>query len=476
MKFFTKKRIWLGITVILLAALAFFVYANREYIQQLPIGSGAKAKLLCSGIFVSGRDADSVLNVDVAFHPLFKLLKPRIDYQQKSVTVSLLGLGLFKKKAIWRDGLGAILPQDVPEETIRGWKADIPAAEPANPESVAWPTGDLMTVGPLSPQLDAAKLEAALNKVFSEPDPKHLRRTRAALVVYDGRVVAERYAPGFTKDTRLVSWSMAKSVTSALIGILVGQGKLNIKEPAPVPEWQAPNDPRKAITTDQLLRMSPGLEWYEAYAEHPVSDVNIMLFMKPDMAAFAAGKRLAASPDTKWEYSTGTTMILSRVIRRTIGNDEEYWQFPRRELFNKIGMRSAIVEADASGTFVSGAFIFATARDYARFGLLYLNDGVWQGQRILPEGWVAYTTTPSPTVKGGEYGAQFWLNKRYAADPEKRSYPKLPSDMFMAEGYQGQMIAVFPSDKLVVVRLGMTYDNAWGMAKFLEDILGAILK
>lgn len=474
MKLFTRKRIWRGILILVLAAAVYFGYTNREYVQQLPIGCGAKAELLCSGIFVSGREEASVLSEDVAFHPLFKLLKPKVDYQEKSVTVSLWGLGLFKKKAIFNDPLGAILIQNVPEATIRGWKANIPAPEPANPEAVPWPMGDLLSSDPLPVNVDQTKLAAALDKVFSEPIPNHLKRTRAAVIVYDGRILAERYAPGITKDTRLISWSVAKSITSAMVGILVGQGKLSIKDPAPVPEWRSPDDPRHSITTDMLLRMSGGQEWYEAYADHPVSDVNLMLFTKPDMAAFAAAKPLASAPDTKWEYSTGTTMIINRIIRQIIGNQEEYWAFPRRELFNKIGMRSAVIEADASGTFTAGSGTYACARDYARFGLLYLHDGVWQGERILPEGWVAYTTTPSRTSKMGNYGAQFWLNAGDSKEPTKRSYHKLPQDLIWAEGYQGQMIAIIPSRKLIVVRLGMTWDQAWGMAGFLEDVLSAI--
>jgi len=473
MKIFTRKRIWRGILVLALAAAVYFGYTNRELVQQFPIGCGAKAELLCSGIFVSGRQEALVLSEDVAFHPLFKLLKPKIDYQEKSVTVSLWGLGLFKKKAVYLDQLGAILVQNVPEKTIRGWKVKIPAPEPARPETVPWPMGDLLSSEPLPANVDQTKLTAALDKVFSEPAAKRLKRTRAVLVVLDGRIVAERYAPGITKDTRLISWSVAKSITSALVGILVGQGKLNINDPAPVPEWRSPDDPRHAITIDMLLRMSGGQEWYEAYADHPVSDVNLMLFTEPDMAAFAAAKPLAFAPDTKWEYSTGTTMIINRIIRQAIGNQEEYWAFPRRELFNKIGMRSAVIEADASGTFTAGSGTYSCARDYARFGLLYLQDGVWQGERILPEGWVDYTMTPSRTSKMGNYGAQFWLNEGDPGDPTRRPYRNLPQDLFWAEGYQGQMIAVIPSRKLVVVRLGMTWSQAWGMGGFLEDILKA---
>jgi hypothetical protein len=474
MKFFTKRRVWLGVIVIVLAVLVYFGYTNRESFQQIPIGCGFKAKILCSGVFVAGRDPQSVISEDIGFHPLFKLVKAKIDNNEKSVTASFLGLGLFKKKAIYQGQLGAVLLSGVAEDAIRNWKPNIPAPEPANPETVAWPTGDLEAQTEFPPAVDKAKLDGAVDKVFSEPNPKHLRRTRAVIVVYDGRIVAERYAPGFSKDTRLIGWSMTKSVTSALVGILAGQGKLNIKSPAPVPEWQAADDPRKAITIDELLRMSGGLEWYEAYAEHPVSDVNLMLFTKPDMAAYAALKSLAVKPDQKWEYSTGSTMILSRIIRQTINDQDEYWAFPRRALFNKIGMRSAVLESDASGTFMGGSHLYATARDWTRFGLLYLNDGVWKDERILPEGWVAYTTTPSPTAKRGDYGAQFWLNKGHPNKPQDRDFPKLPTDLFMCQGYQGQAVAVIPSCKLVVVRLGMTYTEDWGTQDFLVDVLGAI--
>jgi CubicO group peptidase (beta-lactamase class C family) len=472
----TKKRIVRSIIVLVIVAGAYFGYKNREYVEKLPIGVGVKAKFLCSGIFVSGRDEASVLAEDVGFHPVLKLIKHKVDYQEKSVTAWFSPLRLFKKKAVFLDKLGSVLLQDVPEETVRTWKPNIPEPEPKDPASVPWPTGDLLPTDPWPEAVDQNALNAALDKVFSEPDPAQLRRTRAVAVVYGGRLIAERYALGFSKDTPLISWSMAKGHTSALIGILVGQGRFGVAQPAPVPEWQGAGDPRRAITIDQLLRMSPGLQWYEAYAEHPVSDVNKMLFLKPDMAAFAASMPLKQPPDTVFEYSTGTTNILNRIIRHTIGNQEEYWAFPRKLLFNRIGMRSAVLEPDASGTYSGGSYIFANARDFARFGLLYLNDGVWNGERVLPEGWVQYTTMPSSTAKEGEYGAQFWLNRGVPRDPAKRMYPQLPEDAFFCDGYQGQLIAIIPSAKLVIVRLGMTWKGDWGTEEFLSGVLAAVRK
>jgi len=474
MKVFTGKRIILGFIFILFAAALYAGYTKREYIQQLPIGCAFKAKTLCAAVFVSGRDPGVVEREDMGFNPLFKLFKANIDRNEKSVTCSLLGVGLFEKKAIHVDKLDTVLLSGVPEESLRGWRPVMPAPEPADFKATPWPTGDRMPDGPSSVNIDMAKLKSTADKLFIESDPKKKLYTRALLIVHDGRLIVERYGSGITKDTALLSWSMAKSVTNALIGILVRKDKISIREPAPVPEWQRADDSRHAITIDQLLRMSSGLEWFEAYAERPVSDVNIMLFLKPNMGAYAASKPLSVQPDTVWSYSSGTTNIICRIIRDVLGSREEYWAFPRRELFNKLGMRSAVWGTDATGSFIGSSYLYATARDYARFGLLFLNDGVWQGERILPEGWVTYTTTPAPAAPKGQYGAHFWLNRGKTSDPASRKYPQLPQDSFFAMGYQGQTIAIIPSHKLVIVRLGVTYDDNWGMEPFIKSVLAAI--
>ncbi len=472
MKLLTKKRILIGVLAVIVLLISYLVYDNYYIFKQAPIGAGMKAKVLSSGVFVSKRDPQSVINEDLSFHPLFGLIKTKIDYEKKSVTATMLGL--FKKRAIYREGLGCILLSGISEEEIKSWTVDIPEPLPVNPEEVPWPSGDFQLEEDLPQNVNKLLLVEAMDNVFSEPDPEHLRRTRAVVVVYDGRLIAERYAPGFTKDTPLIGFSMTKSVTSALVGILVGQGKLSIDEPASVPEWKEPGDPRRAITLDQLLRMSSGLKFIEEYEENPLSDVSIMLFLKPDSAAYAASMPLDAEPDEKWHYSSGTTSIISRIIRHTIGNQADYFAFPRQALFNRIGMRSAIFEPDASGNLLCTSNLYASARDWARFGLLYLQDGIWEGKRILPEGWVKYTTTPTPNVPMGEYGAQFWLNKGNPADPKKRLYPRLPTDLFFLEGYQGQSVVIIPSRKLVAVRLGMTHKGEWGLESFMVDVLKVI--
>jgi CubicO group peptidase (beta-lactamase class C family) len=458
----------------LLVILTYFGYKNREYVQQLPIGCAFKTKTLCDDVFVSGRDPLTIEREDLGFTPLFKLFEATIDRGDKSVTCSLLGTGLIKKRAVFVSQLGCVLLSGVPEERIRAWRPAIPPPEPVNAEAVPWPMGDLLPQFQPPANIDMAKLNSDVDHVFIETNSKKKLYTRALIIIYDGRLIAERYGPNIRKDTPLLSWSMAKSVTNAVVGILKMKGKLALDGPVAVPEWQKVGDPRQAITLGQLLRMNSGLEWIEAYAERPVSDVNIMLFLKPDMAAFAAAKCLAAQPGNVWHYSGGTTNLICKLIRNTFANREAYWEFPRRELFNKIGMHSAIWETDASGTFIGSSYLYATARDYARFGILYLNKGLWQGKRILPEGWVDYSTTPTPAAPKGQYGDHFWLNKGKDSNPTDRMFPQLPSDAFFAMGYQGQTIAIIPSRKLVVVRLGMTYDDDWGMEAFIKSILDAI--
>ena len=217
------------------SALAVLGYANREQVQQLPIGCGAKAKILCDGLFLSGRDEAVLLAEDLGFHPLFKLLKPRVDRDKKTVSVSFLGTGLFKKTAVFLGPLGSVILNGVSEAEVRSWKADIPAPEPADPEAIAWPTGDLDAAAPIPETFDRVRLEAAVDRVFAETNPDHALRTRALLVVHDGKLIVERYGSGIARDTRLISWSVAKTVTSALVGILVGEGKLALQRAGPGP-------------------------------------------------------------------------------------------------------------------------------------------------------------------------------------------------------------------------------------------------
>ncbi|OGD28186.1 MAG: hypothetical protein A2028_03675 [Candidatus Aminicenantes bacterium RBG_19FT_COMBO_59_29] len=472
MAFLKRKRAILRVVVFILVLAIVFVFIQLDLVTQLRIGVGWKAQILSSGVFVSGREPGPVLREDVAVHPILRFIGTKVDYEKKEVRASFLGL--IKNRSIYHQELGSILLSGASEETVRSWPVDIPEPQPANPESIPWPTGDLIIDSAPAPAVDESSLNRVVEEAFAEPDPEVPRRTRAVIIVHDGRLIAERYAPGITREMPLIGWSMTKSVTSALVGILVGEGKLTLQAPAPVPEWQNPDDARRKITLEQLLWMSSGLDFSETYAEKPVSDVQLMLFTKPDMAAYAVRMPLEAEPGTKWRYSTGTTNIISRIIRGAFGDEREYFAFPRGALFNRVGMRSAVFETDASGTYNCGSSLFASARDWARLGLLYLNDGVWEGERIFPEGWVAYSTTPAPTAEHGDYGVQIWLNQGPPGKPEARPFPKLPQDLFYFEGYQGQFVGIIPSRRLVVVRLGMMTKGEWAFDEFLQGILKAI--
>jgi CubicO group peptidase (beta-lactamase class C family) len=278
------------------------------------------------------------------------------------------------------------------------------------------------------------------------------------LVAHDGRLVAERYAPGYGPETRMLSWSMAKSVLSALVGVAVEEGRLVLRAPAPVPEWSAPGDPRAAITLDQLLRMSSGLAFDEHYGG--VNDVSRMLFTAPDTAAFAARQRLAAPPDRVWSYSSGTSNIVARLLVATFGGDPgALAEWARARVFAPAGITSAFFELDAAGTPIGSSFAFMTARDWARFGELHRQDGVVHGRRVLPEGWVRYVTTPTPGAPEGRYGAHWWLNAGAPGDPARRQWAALPPDAYAARGHSGQWVLVVPSAQLVVVRLGLSFPD-----------------
>ncbi|MGH0030032.1 MAG: serine hydrolase domain-containing protein [Myxococcota bacterium] len=312
---------------------------------------------------------------------------------------------------------------------------------PSQRPDVAWPT-DAWPEGPPESGVDAEGLRESVERGFAEPAPPEIGATHALLAVHRGRLVTERYDADHGPDATLPSWSMAKSVLHALVGVLVGRSVLDPAAPADVPQWPA-GDPRRAITLDQLLRMSSGLRFDEEYTDPESSNTIQMLFGegKDDVAGFAAGLPAEHPPDTVWSYSSGTSNIVSAIVGRAVGGGEAGMRrFMKEALLDRIGMTSAQPRFDAAGTWIGSSFLFATARDFARFGLLCLRDGVWEGERILPEGWIDYARTPTPGSEH-EYGAHFWL----AQDGSGR---------FSANGFRGQYTLVCPRRDLVVVRLG----------------------
>jgi CubicO group peptidase (beta-lactamase class C family) len=326
----------------------------------------------------------------------------------------------------------------------------------------------------MPPEVDAARLEAALDRAFAEPGNGLQRNTRAVVVVHRGRIIAERYADGFGPETRFPGWSMTKSVGSALVGILAGEGRLRLDSANLFPAWRGAGDARAAITLGQLMWMSDGLAHDESYT--PTGGATKLLFGARDIAATAVETPPRSAPGSTWYYASAASNLISHLVREAVGGSlEDYLSFPRRVLFDRIGMRSAVMEPDATGLFVASSFMYATARDWARFGLLYLQDGAWNGVRILPEGWVRYSVTPAPAAPVGEYGAQWWLNAGAAADSTHRPFPKVPRDFYRASGFEGQMVGVVPSADLVVVRLGLSRpDNAFDPGELIADVLAAV--
>ncbi|MEE4263555.1 MAG: serine hydrolase [Desulfobacteraceae bacterium] len=471
-----KRGVKIILTVAVVLLIAAVSAAGWLFSKAAPIGTGFVAKYLCSSTFISGRDPEIVFQEDVKpVNPLAKIVTYKIDRAQKSVSSN--SLGLFGRTAIYRDGCGCSLVIGTTADEMARQKLvppDFKKTRPRHRADLPWPAGGRGPVDPSGMGVDRQKLETALDAAFAEPGPEKPRKTRAVVVVYEGQLIAERYAPGFDKDMPLLGWSMSKTVTNALVGILARQKRLDVMQPAPVPAWQKAGDDRKKITLDQLLRMSSGLKFEEVYA--PLYDATYMLYGSYDFGAYAAARPLETKPDAKWYYSSGTANIVAGIVRRAVEKDHEYYyRFIYEELIDKIGMFSAVLEPDSSGTFVGSSYTFATPRDWARFGLLYLQDGVWQGQRIFPAGWVKYTTTPTPEAPRGEYGAHTWLNAGSAANPDDRRWPSAPADAFAALGFQEQKVIVIPSKKLVLVRFGATADRqTWDTDEFIKNILASL--
>jgi CubicO group peptidase (beta-lactamase class C family) len=425
--------------------------------ETLPIISGYGSKVVCSGVFVAGRKPEEVIKGDLRGFPM-NLGSYTMDMSDSSVTGSVWGLA--SRKAIYRYGFGATLVSGTTEETLREQRIERAALPVVKVDTMDWPLGDRVQVSP------DGRMRAALGLAFGDGEAPETG-TRAVVVVYHGRIVAERYAAGFDRNTRLAGWSMTKGVTNALVGILVGEGRLNIYEPAPVEAWQ--EDDRSRITVTDLLHMSSGLNWWEFYGGP--GDATRMLFREKDMGAFAMKSTLRNKPGKVFNYSSGTANILSSIIRKTVG-DKDYYRYPYEQLFYRTGMYSAVLEADAAGTFTGSSYCYATARDWARFGLLYLHDGVWNGQRILPEGWVDFTRA------GDSYGALWWLNKgsgeAEAGGQVRRRHPKIPDDCYSCEGYEGQFVWVIPSKDLVLVRLAAEHGRRLKPDEFVPAVLAAL--
>jgi len=451
------KRIFFSILLIFIVVFTWLSFT------VFPAVSGYGSKNLCSAVYLQHRNPADVIREDLGAFPL-SFGTFTVNEKDSSVTGSVWGLA--KRKTIYRNGVGCTLINDLTEDEIRKQQFVLPAKPSINSDSIAWPYGDKLSDS-IPVNINKEKLQVAVNNVMNETTADgQTVYSRAVLVIYDGNIIAEKYATGFDKNTVMLGWSMSKSLTSSMIGILVKENKLSVDSPAPVASWL--NTKKQKITLKHLLQQTTGLDFTEIYTRP--SNVTKMLFSKGDMAAYTESLSLKYEPGTVFNYSSGNSNILSRIIRQVIG-EKDYAAFPYNELFYKINAYSFLIEPDASGTYIGSSYSYATARDFARFGLLYYNNGIWNGEQILPVNWVKKSIQPSDADKLNRYGYQFWLNGYDQKDPTKRWFPDVPADMFFADGYGGQDVYIIPSEKLVVVRLGLHVINE---NKFLKEVIGAI--
>lgn len=439
MRWIVRIAKWLlALVVAAVAALAGWLYVAPP--DLIRVAAGYSAKIVCSNVFIAGRDAGEVLAVDVQApgHPILKFMRVSVDRQAGTVTAGLFGL-FGKAEAVARDGFGCT---SVPDGRLDGVAA-LPAAEPAPAASDAlWPEGNAVAASQdpaVAAILDDAKLTGP--------------GMRAVVVVKNGRIVGERYGEGFSAATPLLGWSMTKSVNAAIIGTLVKAGRLSLDRTELFDEWKA--DERAAISLADLMAMSSGLEFNEDYGD--VTDVTRMLYLEPNMAGFAAAKPVVHPIGQTWSYSSGTSVLLSRIWQDVLGPEAPNW--PRQMLFGPVGMTSAVLEPDESGTFVGSSYLYATARDWARFGLFIMRKGVWNGQELLQPGFVDWMREDAP-ASGGAYGkGQVWLQGPEGDTPAGQDPDAgfdLPDDTVWFQGHDGQSVAVVPSKDLVVVRMGLT--------------------
>ena len=434
------------------------------------VATGFVANILCSQTFVSGLDPDRIFRETTAAMPGTGLiswaLDYRVDHGRRDVTVTLLGLG--RSHAVYREGFVCYLDHGNTPAPL-----SLPSIEAKPVQALLPEIAGVALVVPENQQLGAA-----LDRAFAEPEKPPLRRTKAVVVVKEGRVVAERYAEGYGIETPMLGFSATKSVMSALTGILVAKGLLAIDAPAPVAAWQSPGDPRRAITVDHLLRHTAGLALGNSLSASlgaVLEPVNRMKFLESDMAAYAESIGLESSPGSRWNYHDGNTIILSHLIRSAAGGHaSDVLRLARQELFGPLGMGRVTLEFDAAGTPEGSSQMLASARDWARFGLLYLDDGVG-GKRILPEGWVKYSASPTPNAWVG-YGAGFWTNLGDSFGATYRIEHGWPRDAFFAKGTIGQYVIIIPSERLVIVRLGTSPNwppEADGVFQLVGDVVAA---
>ena len=454
---------------VLAAALLLAVPASAqvdrpEYLRAL--AAGYKASFLCSDLFNAGQTEEQVARDDLQriypeLEPLIARLEAKVDRTAKTVSVAF-DAGMPPRIAAWRPHLGcAQLPIGAGMDAVRLLpRLSVDPAVDRN-DRLPWPDGDRDAAA--RPRGDGPALARAVGAAFDRRTYGQGSETTAVLVVQDGRIVAERYRPDFDMHMSQRTWSVAKSLAGTIVGAAVQQGVLRVESPAPIPEWRRPGDPRASITTDTLLRMASGL-----HSDAAGNRTDATYFGGSLVTENATQWPLETAPDTRFRYANNDILLAVRGLRSKLGEGERALAFPFESLLWKIGMTRTVPETDWQGNFILSSQVWTTARDLGRLGLLYLDDGVWNGERILPPGWGAYVSRrgPAQPPSGYGYGATFWTFPAAAG---------LPADAYVAQGNRGQYLAIVPSRGIVVVRRG--YDGpgtSFDPAPFVRDILAAL--
>ncbi len=442
-----KKLKWiLGIVLVGIVLAGYFNYPKLNLI------SGYASKNMASNVFIANRDASDV-NVYDHDMPLIDLADTKVSTTDKSASATVFGL--MERKAVYKEGLGAVLTNKEYDRHA----FDIVPNRIQKKDTLPFPYGNNGLKDTLLENVDYAKLEAAMTNAFADPEQK----TRTLVVLHKNQLIGEKYIRGFDEKTPILGWSMTKSVLATLYGILEYKGQISVQDTPFAGEFEMEKEKEK-ITLNNLLRMQSGLSWDENYFK--ISDVTKMLFLEADMTIAQKNNKVVAAPAEIWNYSSGTSNLLSGILREQFKTHQEYLDFPYAELIDKIGMHSMLLETDLMGNYVGSSYAWATTRDWAKFGLLYLNKGVWNGERLFSEAWVDYITKPT-AHSDGKYGAHFWLNAG-------GRYKDIPHDVYSANGFQGQRVFIIPSKELVVVRTGLEEQTDEQFNTLLGEILQSI--
>jgi len=443
--------------------------------QRDMVRRGQQAIFMCNGLFTSNRSLEQIFEQELAFfrEPIGTSEGGdyEVNWDRRAVAIGAPG-AVPVMRAAFREGIGCvILPPDQSLEDIDRLPELTLPYPPGDPAQIPWPDGDLIESTGLPANVDEEKLLAASNWAFDRESPEQV--TLSLVVVYNGQIIHERYAPGFDVATRTRTWSTAKSIASTLIGMLVDEGRLALDEPLGFdwyPNARSPEtDPRNEITLRHVLNMSSGLETVDNRGLEYATGSGMSYWAGSSSVVGARSRALIREPGTYWDYENYDTLLGVYAMKLALGGEKAYAEFPRKALLDKIGMRNTLVSTDRFGDFVMSSQIYTNARDLARFGLLYLGNGIWNGERLLSEEWIDFVRTPAPATKsiGSIYGGQWWLV------PEGRD--DVPKDAYSTSGNRGQFSIIVPSHDMVIVRRGLDYGrqgfDRWGLTR---EVLEAI--